>query len=205
MSDSILALDKHRLALVAGQWEANLKAVAALPCETPAQEQWWSDRLPAVQAAINDLEAERKELVKPLNDSVKEVNAEFKKATGPLEEFKGLVKKKLAAAAEMRLQATIEARKALADALVELSPEAAEAALEKIPEASRPAGLRTAWTWEISVVEFHEVPKKFLCVDMAALESFAAQFDPESGSLPKLPGVEFKAVAKVAGTNRGKK
>jgi hypothetical protein len=146
-----------------------------------------TDLLGICKAQLKKAEDARKALVKPLNDHVKWINAEFKKSTEPLQVADRAGRKKLnayltekqrAERAERERQRREAEERALAEAQAAADAgdaEGADAALETgadIPEAKRSAPVRgsygasasTRGSWFVTVVDPGKVPERFLKV-----------------------------------------
>lgn len=158
-----------------------------------------TDLIKIIQSFRNTAEDERKSYVKPLNDTVKRINANFKKITEPLDEAKRKVSEKLTAyLSEKEAREREEARQRIADeqanaidvaaqmeqsgradeasALIDAASSAGDRALARTRSRSRGsstgAGASTRHVWTFDVVSPGDVPRSFLTVDESALRQY---------------------------------
>lgn len=196
-SSSILAVDLSKLIFKQETANQALCKLDATPCETPEQEQFFSELLGMVQREIKELEKERTELTRPLLDAKAQVDEQFKPATTAWEAVKDLVKKKLGEAQTRRLQAAQQARKEAEDAAVVGDTQGVLAAMARIPEASKPEGLAVQFEWVPTVVNQFEVPREFLEISLGAVKAYC-KAHAKSESIPEVPGLKFEKRAKVS-------
>lgn len=125
--------------------------------------------LKQVKMRIDIAETARTKLVKPLNDHVKMINAEFKKTTGPLSEADLLVRRGMTAyrnsqtfkeAEARRLEIEAQGRAAVREGdvetlakLADVHAEALAEAPRKVETASGEARFRKVWKYEITDIE----------------------------------------------------
>lgn len=193
---AILTIDQHKLTEAATSWELALAQGRQLPCESVLEEQWWANKLTAVQAVLTAMEAEREELVRPLIDDKRKVDAAYKTATAPAQAFKELAKSKLAEAEGRRLQAQEAARQLAANAAAVGDTAACTAALAAIPEDAEVKGRSTSTVWVPRVVDASLVPDIYKVVDEKALKAVAKAFAKKSEP-PTIPGVVFEREVQV--------
>jgi hypothetical protein len=198
----IVAIDRHRLAQDAALVSDLATAARLVPCDTATAEAWWVLKLDAVHALIQELEADREVLVRPLLRDKRLVDEAFKAVTGPATALKDTIKGKLAGRQEALRLAQAAAQEAARAAAEAGDLVACGAALAAIPETSTIDGAKTQWLWEAEVVDATIVPRQFLKVDEAALAKFAKAFAKEE-TIPDVPGVEFRRTARVSA--KGKK
>lgn len=141
--------------------------------------------LKQIKLRINVVDGIRTKLVKPLNDHVKMINAEFKLTTGPLEEADALVRRGMttyrngeefkaaearrkAAEAEMQ-QATRAGDVEKVGALSSGHAEATAAAPRTVETQSGQGRFRKVWRWEIEDIE--ALPAGFWIPDQVKIEA----------------------------------
>ena len=153
----------HEATLLLGE-AYSISTVIDAPSEITAAE-----FLKQIKTRHSIAEDARTKLVKPLNDHVKMINAEFKKTTQPLEQAEALVKKGMIAyrnspefldAERSRLEIEREARQAIREGdsprLTELADEhaaASAAAPKKVETATGEARFRKTLKWELIDLE----------------------------------------------------
>lgn len=160
-----------------------------------------ADLIKIIQSFHTTAENERKSYVKPLNDTVKKINANFKRITDPLNEAKRKVSDKLTAymaeqeriAREQAKARIAKEQEAAIDTAAELESSGdAEKAGELIDQTtaagdramhrtrsrargSTGAGASTRHVWTFDVVSPGDVPRRFLTVDEAALRQYIGE------------------------------
>lgn len=160
------------------------KASEVANIETPEQEARAVEFCSQAKIRIGMLETARTRLVKPLNDHVKMINAEFKSVISPMEEAIQIVKdgmteyrrsETMKAAEEQKAMLEQEARLAARQGDVDSVQEIAKAHAEV--EAAAPsivrtqtgkASFRTAYRFEI--VDAAQIPHEFLMPDEAKIK-----------------------------------
>ncbi len=125
-----------------------------------------------VQGQLTKLEKKRKEIVQPLLEGQREINALFKMASEPGAKVKQLVKTALGEYTK-RLQA---------EKLAQLQAGNHQEALA-VPEVVQPAGTYTKATWKYRVVDEALVPRKFLMLDTTAINA-VVQRDKDQTNIP---------------------
>lgn len=156
---------------------------------TPEQEARAIEYCAQTKIRIDLLETARTRLVKPLNDHVKMINAEFKSVTGPMEEAIKSVKLGMSAyrrsedmkAAEeqkavLEQEAKLAARQGDVDGLHEIAKAHAEVeavAPSIVRTQTGKASYRTDPMFEI--VDASQIPREFLMPDEAKIKAFARE------------------------------
>lgn len=161
------------------------------PCETPAEEAWFSTQLSNVRALQKGLEERRTAITKPLLEAKRAIDALFSPATKPLAECEGIIRRKLAEAGNRRLAAQRASLLAAETAAVEGRVEDAIEALAAAPVAVKTEGSTSKVVRAWRVVDLASVPREFLQLDTDALD-LAAKKGVES-----IPGIEFYDEVKV--------
>lgn len=166
------------------------KMTASLPTEITNEEQQAeaSDFLAQLKARYKEVESQRVEFTKPLLDTKKKIDDEFKRTLTPLKTAIGAVtrvmadfhKKQLEVARkeEERLQKLAEKRQARAEAQGK-TPEYRPAPTVEQPEKTLRNDEGKAQTtfskiWKFEVVDETKVPREFLRVDESAIRRAVA-------------------------------
>lgn len=139
-----------------------------------------TDVLQRIAEATKKLESQRTFLVKPLNDHVKTINAQFKEWTTPLEKLGTALRGKileyrqkqaaLAADEQRRLEEATRKRQEALDKKAE--KKGIEAPTLVVPQVAPPpkvTGLSTRKVWKFQVTDEPKVPREFLTVDEAKI------------------------------------
>ena len=177
MTQEIQKLDKHAQAIV--QYE-----VAALAMEVTSDDTLSGAALfvKDLRSQTNQIESDRKELVKPFNDGVKAINSKARALIAPLNTIKSAIERKMlsyqdkkreeearerreaeAAALEAAQKAEEEDRHADAEKIIE---KAVEVKPKKTEAVSAPEVTTTVRkTWKFEVINPGEVPRVYLTID----------------------------------------
>jgi hypothetical protein len=191
MPESILPVDRARLAKLREDWEKSLEDYTSFPCDGDSEESWVTYRNHA-HTVLKEVEEERKTLTEPINRDLKQINEWYRTARAPLEAFKELANSKLNALALQRSQAAIEARKLAAQAAAAGDHAAAVAAIVAAPpEPVAVAGNSVRYEWRPVVVQPMLVPRDFLMVDEAKLKAYSKTVEQPT----PVSGVRFDRVA----------
>jgi len=162
--------------------------IEVIPLTTPEEEQHAAKFVRALETVIKKGEADRKALVAPMKDAAKAIDEAYREPRRELEKLSARLRARLQEVAQAReiarLQALEEARKA--ETAVE-----ANAALATVQEAPETPGVSMRWRWEIAGMRPEEIPRAFLCVDVAKLQAVCKDAD-KNGQEPKVPGVVFE-------------
>lgn len=197
MSD-LLPIDETKLTTDKKNFEEALKAHEAIPGDTLELEMWWAARLEQA-VSIEKTILEDKELVKrPVLEDAKKIDKKFEPALKPCRAYIALCRRKLAEAAQRRLEADADAHRLL---LAADSAEAAMEALEAIPDAQKPRGIVDTWQYAIESVELEKVPLSWLRLDEEAVLKYAAQCKKD-GKEPYVAGVAFVKKAAIRRTGK---
>ena len=168
----------------------------ALPCENPAQLQWWKERLSYLQAHIMDHEAERQHLIRPILDDQQRINKLFKEEAAPADALKEQIKLKIAAYEEQALAARNELVAAASSAAASGDSEACALALGALQD------VPGSFVWEVASVDTGKVDRQYLTVDTNKLKVVCLAYK-KSETPPEIEGVIFKRTARVS-ARRGK-
>lgn len=139
-----------------------------------------TDTLAQVNAFLKRAEEARTFIVKPLNDHVKLINAEFKKITDPLTFADRSIRNAMSAFYQAKERARLEEQvrldaQAKADAAIQGTPslipevvaDLAPAVDKTVKTEAATAGFRDNWTYEI--IDAALVPREYLTVDGPAI------------------------------------
>ncbi len=196
--------------------EGHVRSAAAMVIAEKADAEHAADLTRWIKQTAKKAEEQRVRLVKPLNDHVKMINAEYAKITEPLKQAEQVLKDKLLAwqqAEQARLAAEEAARRAEDDRLIAEAQAAKqagdaerEAALIEQMRQQPPvfsghappvrgelgtvASVRKIWTYE--VVDAAQVPREFMQIHDKAVRAAIAE-----GALA-IPGLRIFAVESVA-------
>ena len=141
--------------------------ILALRVRTREEVALASDELRKLKDVQERIEAVRVALVKPLNDHVKIINAEFKRHTEVLDKLEVFVKSLLTSFREKE-KAELEA---IAEKARLANPEIASLVI--LPEEKTVKGQQSQVTfskvWKAEVVDFSQLPDKYKLPDMVAI------------------------------------
>lgn len=200
-NEPIDPIDRTRLAKVTETWSPLSERFAETPCETPAQKDWWAKYAARAQAALKELEAERKELTQPLLDDQRRLKAEFDRTAAPVAAFKELARSKMSGY-DLKLAQAERALVAEARAAAEAGDsEKALAIAVSAPEVEKTAGTATVFSWDFEVEDLAEVPRSFLVLDPKAVKAYI-KTTRGSNVEPKVPGLKFTLAASTRTTGR---
>lgn len=146
------------------------------------------DLLIELKRQLTAADAERKQIVSPLNGVVKHVNAKFSAYTRPREKLERHLRNLRsdylrAAQAAAALEAEKEAIKAEKLGAEQLAADIRDRAATEIPVVL-PDGIRTRRVWKWRVTDLSKVPRAYMVVD-------AERLNNEAGPGASVPGVEF--------------
>lgn len=173
--------------------------LAAAPCVSPVQEQWFDQQLASVRALLKSLEEKRTSITKPMNAAKAAVDALFSPASQPLKKCEEIIRDKLLGAANARLTAERAALAAATAAATAGKPLEALAALADRPAAPEArTGSSTGSKWVVKSANVREMAKDhqatgYLMADPDALQSLCRACD--DGPAPVVAGVVFERVA----------
>ena len=125
----------------------------------------------------------RKKVTKPILEAKKGIDAWFKPTTNKLEALKVLLKEKIQTWIDSQTQQYQEA----------LDSGDAETILAA-PNPELPSGTATRNVWEIEIVNFELVPRRYLILDESAVRADMDRLGPEN---VVVPGLEIKRVERV--------
>lgn len=165
--------------------------IEVLPLDTPEAEQHAAEFVRAIEGLIRESEKARKEIVAPIKEKTKAVDAAFR---GPRTELKALgdrIRYRLQEVAEVRERAR---RAALEAARAAETAAQANAALATVQEAPPTPGVSMRWSWEVVAIQPEAVPLDFMIVDMGKLKALCKNAD-KGGAEPRVPGVTFELKA----------
>ncbi len=189
-------IDKHALALKSAYAQEALDFLSAVPCDSAEVEAKFARLHALAHEAVKRLEHERTELVRPLNDSVKEVNDAYRSPRTQWESVKTLVGQKIAAYQTEQKNKADEARRLAADAASAGEVEACSAALAQVQDATRPEGVGIGFEWVFEVTDVTLVPRQYMVVAETIVKSHMRKF-ANSETIVGVPGIKFARVAKV--------
>jgi hypothetical protein len=138
------------------------------------------------------LEEMKKSATSPLNDSLKTIRSWFAPAQDRFAEIERILKAKIVIYHE-RLE--IERKRAIAaidDAATSAEIGAALAVLHSTEEPERPAGLSVRELWTYEVIDYHAVPRHFMCINEALIKHVIGSGTRE------IPGLRIYATKSVA-------
>lgn len=163
-----------------------------------------TDTLSIIKTVAKDMEADRKSRVKPLNDEVSAINAEYKPLTTDLGEAEDYIKKQILTYSEaVEKKAAEEAAKL--EARVEKGTLRVDTAMRKMDEietvGSNVQGVRGQVTFrttrDVQIVDPTKVPLRYLN-DEKVLKAIKAAVRKDALAGAKIDGVEVIEVKGVA-------
>jgi hypothetical protein len=142
-----------------------------------------------VKALYDEAERKRRDIVDPLNTSVKKINALFKPFTSKCEEYEHHLKALVVAFDDTAKRAAIAEVEKRAKKVEKASPQLAadireQAALHAVPQSE---GVSSVTVWRARVTNESLIPREFLCVDEKKLSAYAKAM----GKSAVVAGVEF--------------
>ena len=177
----------------------------AITVETVREEEKAYDGLKQISSALKHIEAERKKITKPLDDSKKAVQSLFKQLKEPFEQADGIIREKVLTfhqeqqrrADEERRKLEEQQRKAeeraarLREQGKERAAEKAEVRAEEleedasdvVPEVATKTVVTTRWTFDI--VNAKRVPREYCEPDRRLIRQAV------NGGVRDIPGVEI--------------
>jgi hypothetical protein len=192
VTDSVLAVNVTELRVVADVWRRSFQEYN----DADLDEDGWAQLLKHCQAALRDLDAERKELVSPATRDIARVNEIYREATAPIDDLKVLCKVRLGALADAK---RLQGQQALAMASVAAQvgdTQGVYAALSAVPDQRATAGTRTSWEWYADSVDLNALPKEWLVLNETMLKYYLKEH-AKSETIPPISGLVFKRRAKV--------
>lgn len=148
-----------------------------------------SQLIKEVSTKIKAVEAERKEITKPLLESKRNLDKFFKKITNPLEDINKHLRKELVKYEKekeaARQLAQAEARKAAL--LGAPAEEIKDLITESVKPSVKVSGVSVRNVWKARVLDFSQLPDEFKMVDEQALKRYAK----ENQDQKQVPGVQF--------------
>lgn len=176
---------------------ATLAEIKAWPCATRDDEIVLVGVLDEVQMRITTIEKMRKEIVAPLAESKKKIDALFKRLASPYEDAKASVKGKLAAAEDARRAEMRRLQLAAEEAAKAGDLQTAHAIKASAAEVlSNQGDASYSYKWTCEVEDLSKVPLAFLAVDEAKVKAYLEQYKKSEHAEP-VPGLRFTRVASV--------
>lgn len=192
-AEKIVAHDIHAVGAIANRWHN----VTSLKSLTERDQALTDTRV--LKALHDEAEKKRREIVDPLNASVKKINALFKPLTSQCDAYEHELKSLVIAFDDAAKRAAIAEAEKRAKKIEKQSPELAQdireqAATNAVPQS---AGVSNLTVWRARVVDFNAIPREFLCLDETKLNTYVRALKADA----KIPGVEVYAetVLRVGG------
>lgn len=174
--------------------------LALLP-QLPVDETLYGTLLGQVQTKLASIEKVRLTITEPMNKAKRAIDALFSQASKPYEDAKELLKGRLAAIATERLRLEREAREAHAKALAAVASGEVDPVFAMVvapapaPRVAIPnASITNAWDWDL--LDIAMVPPEYLALNPATMKAYVARYK-NSETIPEIPGIAFKRIAKV--------
>ncbi len=170
------------------------QVVDVLPLESDEDRAKAGELLRAIATISAEGEAARKKEKAPHLAAGREVDAQFAQPMAELGRVEGLLRRRIEEAALRRASEIQEAQRALQAAVKAADPVAANTAALAVAtsqDAPTLAGIGERWTWEIAGVRLEDVPREFLCLDLAKVRAVIGDAN-RSGSEPSIPGIVFE-------------
>lgn len=169
------------------QAEEGLRLVHAVPLTTPEHRANLADTIKGVRAYLDELEAKRTAITKPLLEAKRAVDALFKPITDCY--------KAIDRAASERLGQAVQEQRELQERAVEAVGQGArdDATLAVAHDSGEtPAGLAEHETYEFEIVDASAIPRPFLAFDESLARSYA-KAKAKTGELREdmIPGVKI--------------
>lgn len=189
---------RGKLATEQAERATYLASVLAVEIES-ADDYAFADELLTECARSKDaLDAQRKSVTTPLYHVVRTVESWFKPSTVELEQAITHLKSVMGLWRIKQAKIEAEARRAALDAAKAGDSDKLHSALQAVqtatPSQAAPGRAKVRWAWQVEKVDPSQVPREFLCVDMAALGHLAKAAG--SGDVPpeSVPGVTWARV-----------
>jgi hypothetical protein len=192
-----LAPIRHEVDEVSVVARGDYDQLRVLTLETQAQVDAVAAVLLEAKRRANALDAQRKELVSPLNAAVKRVNDLFREPLRWLDACEAECKRALAAfaVAEERRTAALLAEAARASSAGDVL--AAGDHLAAVASVSSLAGVSARPVWRVRVVDAAAVPREFCVPDERLILAHGKANADSAGTPPAIPGVEWYADAQI--------
>lgn len=165
--------------------------IEVLPLTTAEEEQIVANFARALAKVVKDSEEQRKALVAPIKARAKEIDDAFRGPRKRVEALSSRLRGRLQEAAQARETAK---RKALEAARAAETAVEANAALATVEVAPETPGVSMRWRWEATGYVPEQIPREFLCIDVAKVQAACKDAD-KSGQAPQIPGVTFERKA----------
>jgi hypothetical protein len=162
----------------------------------PEHAQAFADYHARAHIIVQDSEAERETLVRPLLDDKQRIDKMYKESRTPWEGVKALCARMIAGDQNHRIAAEAEARRLASEAASRDDVVATTAALAAIPEASKPAGVTVGSEWHAFILDTRLLPRDWLVIDEAKVKAHC-KAHAKSEIIPDVPGLRFERRAKV--------
>lgn len=156
------------------------------------------DLLKHIKQMANELEDARTSITKPVNENLREINAQFTEPSSRLQLIERRLKtltatyvnEKRAEQQRMVAEAAAELARSQASGAGQSTPEAAEkyvATVQQAATSSAPAVAGVSFTekWDWSVVDLSLVPREYLCVDTTKVNAAV------KGGARQIPGLNI--------------
>lgn len=186
------ALAEMKAAEVEAQGLARLEAL-------PVDERIYGIILGQVQTKIADIEKLRLTISQPMHEAKKAVDALFAKAAAPYKATKELLKDRLEKVLTERATTERLAREAHQRLLAaQVAANVPVTALAPVPLPPTPVvpNSSTSFEWEWDLLDIASVPQEFLALNHATMKGYANKYK-KSETIPEIPGIAFRRVAKV--------
>ena len=148
---------------------ANALTIKSADDETQAY-----DVLKQIKDRINLVEGQRTAITKPLNASIKQVNALFKTLSSPLKEADNIIRKKILTFRQQREEAAAKREAKLLAKIEEAEEDGDDDVVEQLEQRAAQVKARvgessTMKRWTFEVVDAWKVPSDYLIVDEQAI------------------------------------
>lgn len=190
MSDTLLALDRHKLQTQFKDAEAALAHLATLPCETPEQRATFEQVMNMAHSKSKELVAERITLTNPLKTQVAEIEEPFRPVIKTMDALKELARAKVSQYDTSVALAAEASRNLAIAAAQEGRTEDCVLALAAVPEE-----VPSAFEWHAFVVNANLIEREFLEVSSTLINSYC-KANRDSVTLSR-PGLRFEKRAVV--------
>ena len=203
MSDALVTLPPSALAVL-DRLRATAAQIGAIvgvePFATPEREQTAAQLLRAISTLDKEADDERTRAKAPHLAAGRAVDDAFKPARAELDRVAGLIRSRLAEAAQARERERAAALAAVAVAVkagdhVQANASLALAADPVFQPVAGP-GISERFTWEPVAFEIAAMPREYLTVDMGKVRAEIAEAN-RLGRVPSVPGITFERKATI--------